>query len=332
MTASPSVSVILPTFNRADLLGRAIESVLAQSYTDWELIVWDDGSTDDTPRVAQSLHDGRIRYFGEQHHGAAYARNRAIEASGGEYLAFLDSDDEWLGGKLAIQVAALTAHDEIDVIFTDFENVDTASGTRRRTFGEYKRALQHLDIEMLDSQLWVIRRGLLEAIAIENFLATDTIALRRTVLDRVGAFDESLQSSEDFELWWRIALGGYRFAFLDGVYMLRNKPPGSLSSPSIERNLNWIRALDVCAGESAAMGRSDLLNCLGFTYGNAWQSLITEYAKVGDRAASWRAFLRSWRYGLSLGSIRLLAQALLGQDIRAKHCKAQAIRAPYCPR
>ena len=128
------VSIVLPTYNRADLLGRAIDSVVAQTYAHWELIVWDDGSTDETRRVVDRYSDPRIQYLRGTNHGAAYARNRAIEASGGEYLAFLDSDDEWNADKLWLEAAALTSHPEIDVLFSDFLNVNRASTDGRRTF------------------------------------------------------------------------------------------------------------------------------------------------------------------------------------------------------
>ena len=100
------ISIILPTFNRADVIKRAIASVQAQTFTDWELIIVDDGSTDDTARVVTDL-DPRIRYFYQENKGVSSARNNALRQSRGQYIAFLDSDDEWLPHFLEITVAFL---------------------------------------------------------------------------------------------------------------------------------------------------------------------------------------------------------------------------------
>ena len=108
----PAVSVVIPCYNRASLIPRAVASVQAQSFQDLEIILVDDGSTDDTRGVASRLHDGdsRVRYIAhERNKGEAAARNTGIKAASGEFIAFLDSDDEWLSGKLTLQIETLRA-------------------------------------------------------------------------------------------------------------------------------------------------------------------------------------------------------------------------------
>ena len=106
MGAKPIVSVVIPTFNRAHLIMRALQSVLTQTFTAWETIVVDDGSTDDTETVVLSLGDSRIRYCRQpENRGPAAARNRGMREAKGEFIAFLDSDDEWFPDKLELQVA-----------------------------------------------------------------------------------------------------------------------------------------------------------------------------------------------------------------------------------
>lgn len=111
------ISVIIPTYNRAELLKRAAQSVLAQTYKDFELIIVDDGSTDNTKEIVESLNDSRIVYVYQKNAGACVARNNGIEHAKGEYIAFHDSDDVWHSNKLELQMQALIANNA-DVVFS----------------------------------------------------------------------------------------------------------------------------------------------------------------------------------------------------------------------
>lgn len=306
------VSVILPTYNRAELLPRAINSVLAQTYPCWELIVWDDGSTDNTEPIVRSYNDKRIRYFSEKNHGVAYARNRAIEVSQGGYLAFLDSDDEWFENKLAAQVEALNTHPQIDMLFSDFMDIIESTQEKYRIFEQYSNVLKLLDVEQVNDGLFVIRAGMPERLAVENFIATDTVMIRRKLFDDVGGFAEELKILEDFELWWRMGLSGVCFAYLNRVYLTRFKPPGSLSSPGILTCENTIKGLDFCLQETLAKGRNDLVFYLNTSYRNAFQNLISLYGSIGNEKGMLNAFFQSMKYGFNLGSIRLLVEVIFG--------------------
>lgn len=136
MNSDNLISIILPTYNRASLLLRAVQSVIDQTYPHWELIIWDDGSTDDTAVVVKAFNDNRIRYYHDANHGAAYARNRAIAQANGEIIAFLDSDDVWHPEKLGIQVTVLEQCPEIEMIFSNFFNRNLVSNLERAAFDE----------------------------------------------------------------------------------------------------------------------------------------------------------------------------------------------------
>ena len=305
------VSVILPTYNRAKFLARSISSVMNQTFASWELIVWDDGSTDNSVEVVASFNDLRIHYFQDQNHGAAFARNRAIERSTGKYLAFLDSDDEWVDEKLAIQVGILETHNQVDLLFSDFLNIHILQGKNNTSFKENSQVLRLLSTEQMDDNLFVIKSGLLESLAVENYIATDSVIIKKKIIEEVGLFNEGLRNSEDFELWWRFSLRGICFAYVDRVLLTRYKPTESLSSHSKAAYENQIRALDSCVKAAKTSGQNELISHLRSQYRNVWQNRIVFYGDRGDTKAMVNAFVQSLKYGFRLGSVRLLLEGLL---------------------
>jgi glycosyltransferase involved in cell wall biosynthesis len=187
----PLVSVVIPTYNRAAYIGDAISSVLAQDYHPVEIIVADDGSTDDTADIVARF-GGAVTYLSLPHRGQpAATRNAAVAAARGEYVAFLDSDDLFLSGRLAGQVAALTEHPEAGLAYSNgyFFRDDPETPVGRVLDGLPTPSGQSLP-DLL--------RG--------NFLSTPVVLIRRTCLDSVGVFDERPDLlSEDYDLWLRIA-------------------------------------------------------------------------------------------------------------------------------
>jgi len=302
----PQVSIILPTYNRADLITRSIDSVVKQSFENWELIVWDDGSTDQTKEIVNSYHDKRIHYYYESNHGLAYARNQAIEKASGKYLAFLDSDDEWMTNKLEKQVAVMQRHVQIELLFTNFLNINILQDKQEIAFDSNADAIGLLQVEEIEDHLFVINNGWLESLAISDYVATPSILMKREVLQRVGHYNETLRNSVDFELKWRMGLNHVCCAFTDEVLMIRHKPPGSLSSPGKDTVINNIKALDLCKQYSISFGRAELVDHLHRPYRNAWHNMITACAAEGDRAGMLHAFRQSLNYGFRPGALHLL--------------------------
>ena len=130
----PTVSVIIPTFNRAEFICSAIKSVLKQTYSDFELIVVDDGSTDDTGLRVRQLNDSRLKYIWQPNHGRSHARNRAILEAKGSFIAFLDSDDLYLPEKLALQVDYFNQHPEVSMIYTSAYCINEAGNRLPETY------------------------------------------------------------------------------------------------------------------------------------------------------------------------------------------------------
>lgn len=200
----PLVSVILPTYNRAFYLSRAIESVFSQNYRNIELIVIDDGSTDNTREVVEKIGDKRIVFMRTPtNRGVSSARNAGIRRAKGEYIAFQDSDDIWLPGKLAKQVEVLEGLTE-DTAFV------YCIMSRTNTAG-----VKHFVPD--DSISRELRRGrLFKKLLIRNYIGAPAVCIRRSVLENVGTFDTQMPSLEDYDLLLRIAKN-YRIEYIDEV-------------------------------------------------------------------------------------------------------------------
>ena len=185
---TPKVSVIIPTYNRAHLVGRAIRSVLNQTYQDFEIIVVDDGSTDNTEEVVKSFNDPRIRYIRhEKNRGGSAARNTGIRAARSEYIAFLDSDDEWLPEKLEKQVL-IFSDDQIGLVYTGRRVIDSRSG----------RCLSE-KIPEIEGDVY---KQLLEG----DFIGTcSSVMVKKGILEGIDGFDETLPSRQDWDCWLRVA-------------------------------------------------------------------------------------------------------------------------------
>ncbi|AFM26383.1 glycosyl transferase [Desulfomonile tiedjei DSM 6799] len=181
----PFVSVIIPTYNRAHLVQRAIRSVLCQSYTDYEIVVVDDGSTDSTHEIVREAFP-EIAVITQLHAGVSAARNKGIQHSTGRLLAFLDSDDEWLPEKLSRQVNLYGSNGTEFICHTDeiwMRNGEPVSqkGIHRKQGGKFfERALERC------------------------LISPSSVMISRGLLDQVGWFDPELPAAEDYDLWLRI--------------------------------------------------------------------------------------------------------------------------------
>jgi glycosyltransferase involved in cell wall biosynthesis len=186
----PKVSVIIPTHNRANFLRSAIESVLRQTFQDFEIIVVDDASQDRTPEVIKGFPDQRIRYVGhDSHKGQGASRNAGIKNAVAEYVAFLDDDDEWLPEKLEKQVFLLERSPaKTGMVYTGFCKVDAS------THGVISRVIPRK------------RGSILGDLCLGNCIGTcSTVLMRRECFAKTGVFDEMLASGADYDMWLRVA-------------------------------------------------------------------------------------------------------------------------------
>lgn len=180
-------SVVIPSFNRAYCLSRAIESVLEQSFSNFELIVVDDGSTDETEELVSSyLVDSRVRYFKTENQGVSRARNFGVEQARGEYLAFLDSDDQWLPNKLQLQMSFLEAHPECRVVHG--EEIWIRREVRVNPMKKHKKSGG--DIFKKATRFCC--------------MSPSTIVIKKDFFQQRGGFDENFPVCEDYDLWLRL--------------------------------------------------------------------------------------------------------------------------------
>jgi GT2 family glycosyltransferase len=192
VTTRPVVSVIIPAYNHGRFIEEALESALTQTYRDLEVIVVDDGSTDDTrERVARF--GNRLGYVYQANAGSAAARNLGIRRSRGAYVAFLDADDIWLPGKVERCVEALEQDPRAGVAYHWWSFIDEAGRPLPRMFSP------------------AYEGDVLAPLLLGWFVGPPMAVVRRSCLEQVGLFDESLRQAEDYDLFLRLALAGYRY-------------------------------------------------------------------------------------------------------------------------
>jgi glycosyltransferase involved in cell wall biosynthesis len=260
---SPKVSVMMCVYNGAARIAEAVHSVLNQSFTDFELIVVDDGSTDDTAVLLHAITDPRIRVFTQPHRGIPQARNHALAQARGEYLAVLDADDTAEPDRLSVQVAYLDAHPRLVVLGSAYRQVDHLRG---RTLSVVSPA---------DDA--AIRRAMLRG----NPFCHSTVMMRRTAVAQSGPYSEDFPYTQDYELWSRLALTG-EMANLPDFLVTRHYHQRSVSN---RWRTEWQRLLLFMRANSRAIRR------LGYPWYHQLRVLLALRFLALDAYAS----LRSWR-------------------------------------
>lgn len=265
------VSVVIPTYNRAEFLRSAISSVLKQTYKDFEIIVVDDASSDHTSKVVNGFNCEGMRYIRHRSNkGEAQARNTGMLNASGDYIAFLDDDDEWLPEKLAAQVRILdNSPEELGLVYSGYFILDVNS---RKALGQRNPS----------------KRGYIyESILRGNLIGSpSTVVLRRKCLDKVGMFDQNISYGLDHDLWIRISRY-YRFEYVDKPLVKYHIHPSRLSTnPEIK-----------------AKGIVDMINKYGKRvilenryYRNSFLSIGIEFCEKGSMVEGRKMLLKAIRY------------------------------------
>ena len=212
------VSIVIPTYNREQVIGRSIVSVLNQTYPYFELLIVDDGSVDQTKQVVEQISDERIHYIAlDKNQGVGHARNIGMQEAKHDFIAFLDSDDEWMPEKLQLQMEKmLNSPERLGAVYC---RMDTMS---RKTGERHIYPPMSLNKENMEGQIF---NQLLE----KNLIGMPTLLIRRECMEKVGGFKESLKCLEDYEWILRIA-EVYRIGLVDQPLLRVYKLAGSISS------------------------------------------------------------------------------------------------------
>lgn len=292
------VSVVIPTYNRAHLLPRAMRSVLAQTWSDIEVIVVDDGSTDETPDVVRRFRDARVRLIRlDRNGGAARARNEGIRAASGEWVAFLDDDDEWLLEKLEYQARSLAREEShASVVYCQGYLNDGLTGRIAQL-----RVVPH-EGDVFDRLLtgWVPPTPSL-------------FMVKRSALIAAGGFDETFPCAEDTDLWLRLAEASHHFAAVDRPLIIKHEGLDSqITSDPVARlrafqvfDRKWRSVIERRLGTAGY--RKARAKRLANVQHARWMQVRLSVMK-GDRRAAWKHWLAMVRFLPWSG--RFLARAL----------------------
>ena len=298
MNAVPSVSVVIPSYNCAGYLARALDSVLSQDYPAErvEVVVVDDGSRDDSPAIVRAYaeRNPRVHLLQQANAGPAAARNRAIGASHGELVAFLDADDRWLPGKLTAQVALYSADPALGLIYCGCRFVDSSGRPVERWVRRQQALRGHILLDFV----------------CDFFLVTSTIVVPRRCLDVVGWFDPSLRVSEDNDLFLRLLLR-YRADLVDAPLIERTIRADSLSRCDYALDAHSdLDVLDRFLAAQPAFARRHRQR-IDARYAQCLYDFGYRLLEDGAIAPARHALLRSLRRQASLRAVKALVRSTL---------------------
>ncbi len=244
----PKVSIIVPAYNAESYIKKTIDSILSQTYSDFECIVIDDGSNDKTVSMLGTYSDERIKLISQENSGGpAKPRNVGVRSAKGELIFIFDSDDLMFATKVEEYVAAFDKYENIDVMFSDFSMIDEADHCLKESFlCDYKEFRQSMTV--VEDNLYALDMSLFPAEIIKaNFVGTSSVCFRRKLADNTTLFDESFSSGDDKLAWLRLAKVA-QFAFLDKVLHSYRKRKNSISNNNVEKLLiNKISILESIA-------------------------------------------------------------------------------------
>ncbi len=228
------ISAIIPAYNSAKFIQDALTSIRQQTHPIDEIIVVDDGSTDATEAIVREISDDII-YISQENHGPSAARNRGVQNSSGDWIAFLDADDQWTPDKIKQQLLALSKYPSLHLIASDMAEIDTEGKTTTPSVLAKHHLLEHL--QQLDGKPIP---DVLAALMRKNFIPTGTVLIKRTTILEAGLFNEEIRFGEDLELWARVALN-HPITCLPTVHMLRRLHDSNVTGSTLPMLIDLVK-------------------------------------------------------------------------------------------
>lgn len=302
--SSVTVSVIVPAYNTAGYIAETLASIMVQEGPELEVLVVDDGSTDRTPEVVKGIADPRIRYFRRENSGGPAApRNLGVREAGGEFICFFDSDDLMAPGKLARQTAFMRER-SLGWSATNFRKFYQCPEEVGENFLDHYPRFRRLREDLGDGpQIVIPNRRALDLLFYENFIGTSSVMVRRDVLSAAGPFDESLQSGDDHDMWFRLARLG-DIGFIDAVghyYRIRNTGISLSSRKKVLLNRLQVIRKQLSAGTTRRQRRQ--VRRLMAEY---WLGIGYEYKDEGNLSFARDSFSVSIITNFTLRGVRAL--------------------------
>jgi len=291
----PLVSVIIPTWNAADYLPSTLETVFKQTWTNVEILIIDDGSTDSTSELLNAYSGKVTTVVLENSGGPSRPRNKGIEHSSGEFIAFFDSDDLMEPEKLQRAMEIFEKHPEVDLVCSNFRSIDPDGQILNpdylQNYTNFREDLQPSiipEVGLLPGEKAF--RNLIRA----NFVGTSSVVCRKSILQAMDPFDEEMKNADDIDMWMRIARSGYTFAFINKALHSYRITPGGVTARGARRVPAMVKGLENqlphCPGEE---DRQFILSKIRKLHlGRAW-----EFRKSGDLQGA----RKSYREGLAMG-------------------------------
>lgn len=296
----PAISVIIPTYNRAEFLPRALDSVIVQTYRDWEIIVVDDGSTDTTPRILDSYRarlGDRLIHVRQENSGCSAARNRGIELSRGAFIAFLDSDDEFLPQKLERQVGLLALRPSVDFVYSDYSFIDLEGVRCDSALSAKFPSAREVPLQHVAPGLYEAGPELFDALLRGYFIATIVGLVRREVLGAAIRFNAGLSYAEEW-LFYLTLSRSFRAGFVDEPLALHHYTANSLTRSDKLRNLKrqceLFKVMHSTFPELSRYQRSLIDGHLARAHGQ----LATHLRRTGQLAQGLLCSAKAFRYRL----------------------------------
>jgi len=286
------ISVIIPTYNRAKIVREAVESVLPQTYRNFEIIVVDDGSTDDTYEVLENyIREKKIVYHYQKNSGVACARNQGIKLSQGDYIAFLDSDDLWVPNKLERQMKLFEKNVDSGVVYS-WAFSRAANGNIKISRPSYKGYL-------------------FERLLLGNLIPNVTVVFKKRIVEKIGFFDERLKRSEDWDFWLR-ASEHFHFDFVPEILVEVRSFGDTITKKAELLDQTFLVVLDkvFSCGDLPA----EVLALKRHAYANRYLDYMTGYYRHNMVSKVWLCFMKSlWLCPKAINArhVEVLSKSLL---------------------